>query len=770
MAGARTDGRVAALFTILPFVFLAFASAMACGRMARRPNILLITLDTTRADHLGAYGYREAQTPNLDRLAREGLLFERVETAAPITLPAHVSLLSGLYPFAHGVRNNGNFRLDDSIPTVAMALRNAGFQTAAFVSAFVLDRQYGLDRGFTEYDDRFALERRGDATAAAAASWFEHHAADRPPFFVWVHLYDPHDPYDPPPPFRDAFSTRPYDGEIAFDDRVIGTLLDRLDASKLLASTLVAVVGDHGESLGEHREATHGMFVYEAAARVPMIIWRPGTVPARRITPLVRTIDLAPTLLALADTRGLDGIEGRSLLPLVEGRSPAGANGAYAETYFPRLFMNWSPLRSLRDDRWKFIDAPVPELYDLSTDPGETTNLGPREPARLAAMRRALDQLTGGTEGLQTSVAIDRETSEKLAALGYVGAVSGGSVGSDEARGSSRSEMNARRGAARPDPKAMIDVFNQLRAANTDIQARRYREAETAGRGALQRDPENAFALMIVGRAELEQGRYRDAIAHYRRYTELLPTSADAHHWTAVCYSRMNEVAAALAEEDAALALDSRHAEAHALRGGLLARLGRADEAVSALRHAVDAAPGNVGFQVGLGRLLVSARRFEDAQVVIAAALARQPENPDARAASVRCSPHAASSRPLNRNSRDRLASAPTQTTCVWITQTRLLDQGDTRQRDRNTYGWRTVLRRRRTSDAKHGIDSAKCRPVDRRSSAALWFCDRMILESVSESNAERIDLLSAAAAAHERRRHLGPHRQVLLDDEINAA
>ena len=626
MSGTRSAGGRAASLAILPVVFAASFTLSGCGRPASPPNVLLITLDTTRADHIGAYGDREAQTPVIDRLAREGVVFEQAIATAPITLPAHVSLLTGLYPFTHGVRNNGTFRLADKVPTLATALGQAGFQTAAFVSAFVLDRRYGLNRGFSEYDDRFDLERRGDATVAAAAAWIERHAAGQGRFFVWMHLYDPHDPYDPPPPFREAFAKNLYDGEIAFADRAVGSLVNRLDAMRLLSSTVIAVVGDHGESLGEHREATHGLFVYESAVRVPMIVWRPGTIAARRITPLVRTIDLAPTLLALAGAPAFDGVPGRNLVPLMQGRPQSEPGGAYAETYFPQLFMNWSPLRSLRDDRWKFIDAPDPELYDLSADAAETINLAGREPARLAAMRRALDGLTGGTDGLETVMPIDRETSEKLAALGYVGVASAGS--SREA--GSRHGAN---GGGRPDPKAMVAVFNQLRAANADIQARRYRDAESAAREALTKDPDNAFALMIAGRAEMEQGRYADAIAHYRRYAEQVPTSADAHHWIAVCLSRANDVAAALAEENAALALDARHAEAHALRGGLLARSGRIDEAVSALQRAVDAAPGNVGFQIGLARLLVSARRLNEAQPVIAAALSRQPGNPDARAA-----------------------------------------------------------------------------------------------------------------------------------------
>lgn len=253
---------------------------------------MLITLDTTRADRLGAYGYRLAGTPRLDRLAADGVLFERA-VAAPITLPAHASLLTGSYPFTHGVRNNGDFSLSDTVPTLATTLHDRGYRTAAFVSAFVLDRRYGLARGFDVYDDHVPLERRGDRTAAAAAQWLSEHAGGPAPVFLWLHLYDAHDPYDPPTPFRAAFAARPYDGEIAFDDAAIGSVLDRLDRLGRRSSTIVAVVGDHGESLGEHGEDTHAVFVYESALRVPMIVAWPGQLPAgRRVPGLVRAIDL----------------------------------------------------------------------------------------------------------------------------------------------------------------------------------------------------------------------------------------------------------------------------------------------------------------------------------------------------------------------------------------------------------------------------------------------------------------------------------------------
>jgi arylsulfatase A-like enzyme/Tfp pilus assembly protein PilF len=586
--------------------------------VAPRPNLLLITLDTTRADHLGAYGDRRARTPNIDRLAAGGIVFERAITAAPLTLPAHASLLTGLYPFAHGVRNNGHFTLGDRVPTIATALHDAGYRTAAFVSAFVLDRRYGLARGFDRYDDRMELERRGSETATAAGAWLSEAAGDARPFFVWLHLYDPHDPYDPPPPYREAFADRPYDGEIAFDDEVVGTLLGRLRALGVDRSTIVAVAGDHGESLGEHGEATHGLFVYEPAIRIPMIVAGTDRVPAgRRVTALVRGIDLAPTLLDLLHAPALAGAQGQSLMPLVTGRAK-GPDEAYSETYFPQLYMNWAPLRSIQDERWKFIDAPAPELYDLANDARELTNLAPREPARAAVVKRAFDAVTGGGEGATAPSRIDRETAQKLAALGYIGSV----------------EERLSNGKARPDPKAMVEVFNRLRDANAAIQQRRFDAAESAARSVLERDASNAFATMILARAQLEQGRSRDAEANYRKYAALVPSSADAHHWVAICLSRLGDTHAAIAEEEAALALDARYAEAHELRGGLLAGAGRLEPAIADLQAAVEIAPGNVAFRVGLARALVSGGRLDEAAREIDHALAAQPDNPDALAAS----------------------------------------------------------------------------------------------------------------------------------------
>jgi choline-sulfatase len=590
------------------------------------PDILLITLDTTRPDHLGAYGDRRAQTPRLDRLAREGVLFERAVAAAPTTLPAHASLLTGLYPFAHGVRNNGTFSLRPAVPTLTTVLHERGYLTGAFVSAFVLDRRYGLAQGFDEYNGRFdartaqgELERRGDRTASAANAWLKRVARNGRPLFMWVHLYDPHDPYDPPPPLREAFAGRPYDGEIAFADQAVGAILDQYAQLGRPAPPIVAAVGDHGESLGEHEEETHAMFVYQSTLRVPLILSWPGHLPAgRRVPALARGIDLAATLLDLAGQPPLAGMQGTSLVPLVNGRGAAPAS-AYGETYFPLFYMGWAPLRSIQDDRWKFIAAPVPELYDLTTDPLELTNLAGREPARAAALRGALDQVAGGAAGAMSSRRVDADTVRKLAALGYIGAASGDAATSSD--------------AARADPKAMIAVFNRLRRANGALQAGRAAEAETIARGVLDRDPGNAFAVLVLANAEMEQGQYRGAIAYYREYVRLVPASAEAHHRTAICLARLGQPDQAVVEEEAALAIDPRDADAHELRGGLLVERGKIDEGLRDLRAAVSIDPGNAPYRVGLGRALIAARRLDEAEMQIGRALELRPEYPAAAAA-----------------------------------------------------------------------------------------------------------------------------------------
>jgi arylsulfatase A-like enzyme/Flp pilus assembly protein TadD len=590
-------------------------------------NILLVTLDTTRADHLGCYGWGRARTPELDRLAREGVRFEWAFSPVPITLPAHASLMTGRYPFAHGVRNNGNFYLGDKFETLATSLHGRGYRTAAFVSSFVLDRRYGLQRGFDTYDDRMdaterepgailnlEAERRGDHTGAALDAWLTAYARQvGAPFFAWLHLYDPHEPYWPPQPFRDTFKDALYDGEIAFDDAVVGRLVERLGELGLLDRTLVAIVGDHGESLGDHGEETHGMFVYESAIRVPLILWRPDVVKAGVVVRHpVRVTDVAPTLLELVGAPGLPTPDGRSLRPMIEGRAGAAVPPIYAETLMPQLNMNWAPLRALRDERWKYIEAPRPELYDLAADPAENRNVHDERPQTVRGLRQALEQITGGAAGALAAGTMDRETLDKLASLGYVGA------------GAEAPPASA--GSAHPDPKDMVASYNRLRRANTAIRERRFAEALPVLRDVLAQDGRNAFALVSLGGAYMALNDYRAAIAAYRRYLDLVPTSATVHGLIASCYEHLGDRQNVVREAEAALAIDPRFSDARVLKSAALAAQGHRAAALAEMKAAVDADPTAARLRFELGRLLGEAGEAEAAEAQYRAALELQPD------------------------------------------------------------------------------------------------------------------------------------------------
>ncbi len=589
------------------------------------PDMLLITLDTTRADRLGSYGYAGAATPNLDRLAADGVRFERALSPVPLTLPAHASLLTGRQPFTHGVRNNGHFVLPAEVPTLAAVLAARGYDTAAFVSSFVLDRQFGLARGFAHYDDRLdetppgpaaslELERRGDHTVAAARAWLA--GAPRQgstrPYFLWVHLYGAHDPYLPPSPFRERFADRLYDGEIAFDDAVVGELLDATGYGAA-DGPLVVVAGDHGESLGEHGESTHGLFVYDATLRVPLIVAWPGVVAPAVATPAVGLVDVAPTILDLAGAGALAGAEGQSLRAVMRGGSMDGSPAVYAETYFPQFFMQWAPLRAIEAGRWKYIDAPEPELYDLRGDPAEQTNLVAREPARVASLKRVLDGLTGAGAGRRASTPLTAEARERLASLGYLSAAAPSSPPTG--------------GARLPDPKRMVGLFEQLLDGNRALARGDAGEAARIARAVLAKDSTNAFARLLLGRAALGAGRHREAIAAFKTYLAKVPGSADAHHWIALAALRMGDRVQALAEEEAALVIDPRHTAAVSIKAGLLFSSGRQDEGLQVLRAAVERDTANPALRTELADLLTDAGRYGDAEGEYRRVLATRPRD-----------------------------------------------------------------------------------------------------------------------------------------------
>lgn len=528
-----------------------------------------MTLDTVRADHVGCYGAAAAETPVIDGLAARGLRFDQASTTVPLTTPAHASLFTGMYPPQHGVRNNGERPLASEAITLAERLRDAGYATAAFTSAFVLDRRYGLDQGFEHYDDRLPAtedptrfggfnERRGDATVDALLSWLDARDGGRP-VFAWLHLYDAHDPYLPPPPFDGRFRGREYAGEVAFVDWQLGRVLEALERKGMLARTLVAVIADHGECLGEHDEASHGRTIYDAAMRVPFVLAMPGVADSGPavIGEAVSAVDLAPTLIDALGLSAMADVDGISLV----SQWPAADRAVYLETMMPLLNNGWAPLTGARQANAKYIHAPRPEYFDLAKDPFELVDRWPRAEPQAVALAQRLQQWQAGwpdpLELLRRGIGGDASTTAALSALGYSsGASPDGSIGV-------------------LDPKDLLPAWGFVeQAIRLQAQAsagggpRKLAEAEAAIGKALEISPRDRAALEQLARIRVAQNRFDDAAAALKRYVEILP-SADAYVMLAqlaLRRSRPDEVEPLCA---AARALEPAHGGARIALGDL---------------------------------------------------------------------------------------------------------------------------------------------------------------------------------------------------------
>lgn len=484
-------------------------------------NLLIVTLDTTRADRLGCYGATQVATPNLDRLASEGVLFERAVSAMPLTLPAHSALFTARFPAGSGVRDNGGFKLAPEQTTLAELLGTHGWKTGGFVSAFVLDRRWGIAQGFDTYQDGFDLlakgktdmgeiQRSGQETVAAALSWIDSVKTQR--FFGWVHLYDPHTPYDPPEPYRSRYKGRPYDGEIAWTDELVGRLLAGLEQAGLTDRTVIAVLGDHGESLGEHGEHGHGFFIYRQTTQIPLILRAPQHgFAGKRVSQTVRIVDVAPTLLDLVGRPATLEGQGLSLRPLIEAAAGHEPREGYSESFYGRYHYGWSELRGIERGRWHFIEAPRPELFDVDADPAETRDLAASHPEVIAELRAAMGELDTAT-GLSTSAAMpveeDPETLARLASLGYVGTIS-----HDEAVPFQQL----------PDPKDRLDVYNLMNHAREENKDGHHDLARALFEQVLAKDPKVIDAWYLLGNIALKAGQYAVAQEHYKQALALRP-------------------------------------------------------------------------------------------------------------------------------------------------------------------------------------------------------------------------------------------------------
>ena len=655
----RSGGRIASCASLLGAAFLAIACSKPAPRVpAARPNLLLVTIDTVRADHLGAYGYAAAETPNLDRLAREGVRFDQASSAVPLTLPSHATILSGLLPPHHGLRNNGGGRLPEGDATLATRLSAAGYRTAAFVGAFVLDHRFGLNRGFETYDDEvprdpdapgaLEAERPGSVVVDRALAWLSQ--SDSRPFFAWVHHYDAHAPNDPPEPFRSRHRDALYDGEIASVDFQVGRLLEGIAREGKAASTIVAVAADHGEALGEHGELTHGFLLYEPTLHVPLILRGPRLSAGRVVRTPVSLVDLAPTLEGLlALPPGSGKLDGRDLSgSLLSGKEPAAAD-LYAESEYPRVF-GWSGLSALRRRGLKFIEAPKPELYDLAADRKEEKNLLAPGSVRSDLSARIAEFRSGERAPEATPAAGRSEEAAKLASLGYL---------------SGSPSKSAGKAVELRDPKDMVTAFQQFEKAHWELVGGQPRQAQKKLLDLVAHDPGNSVFLDSLARSYRQAGDLSRAIQYYRRAVAAAPEDPDGRYDLAVTLQEAGrtteslheieetlrrdssrpealdvlgiakfsegKLPEALAEFDRAATIDPRSPATQNNRGNVLRELKRFDEAEAAYRKAIELAPLYADPWNGLGALEVERGRPREAVVCFARAIALAPENHEAR-------------------------------------------------------------------------------------------------------------------------------------------
>lgn len=583
-------------------VILLFAAA---GFQAQRPspNVLLVTIDTLRADRLGSYGYKLARTPVLDGLAAEGARFADATTHAPLTYPAHAAILTGRYPSAYGIRLNGMRPLPSAASTVAERLKSAGYHTAAIIGSVILDRSYGLDQGFDLYDDRFAIrptetqavaevQRSAGVVTSAAVAWLK--ARPRQPgaasWFLWTHYYDPHLPYEAPAKYVAASGGRPYDAEVSYVDTELGKLLAAIDRSR----TIVIVTSDHGEALGDHGEPDHGFFLYDATLHVPLIVAGTGLGPGRSqpvarrvVTEQVRSVDIAPTIAEIVGIARDSSADGESLVPLLEGRARADIPVSLAESWYPRLHFGWSELRSARVGEWKYIAAPKPELYDLRTDRGEQRNVVRDRASVAGRLAGEIARLTASASDQDVAPAAppDAATVERLRALGYVGTLA---------------PVTSTSGAENP-----LDHVAEYRA---------YRELFTR-------------ALVLLGRKQAAP-----AATLLQRLVKMNVRAFEAHLYLGNAYAAQSKWDAALGEYEAASILNPAVAAPQFEAAKVLSMRGAHDDAVARARAGLEKEPRSFYGHYTLGVAYQKAGRWPQAVATFSEAVRLNDQDPRAHA------------------------------------------------------------------------------------------------------------------------------------------
>jgi arylsulfatase A-like enzyme len=581
------------------------------------PSLLLITMDTTRADRIGAYGYAKAETPNLDRLAKNGVRFARAYSAVPYTLPSHTSLFTGVYPPEHGIRVNATTGLPADLPTMTDAFASRGYRTGAFVSAAVLDSSYGLSRAFDVYDDDLgpgatqaviAQSRIGARVAESAIAWLES-APDRP-FFCWAHFFDPHAGYEPPAPYKDRLE-HPYDGEIAYMDAQIGRLLSWLDARDLLSTTLVIAAADHGEGLGEHGEKTHGVLLYDSTMHVPLIMSQPAKFSGSRVAnDVVSLIDVFPTVCEIMGFEVPRGVRGRSLVRAMRGESLE-PRSIYGESEYCKLNFGWSGMYSLSSATWKYIDSPGPELYERERDPREEKNLAGEEGARATAMSTELTKLRDSLSAQAlTTTPVDPEVLARAAALGYVG--------------DADTDAEADPDAARINPRDKLELVEKFHNAIGLGQRGRFADMIEPLQEVVAEYPNGLGFRTELSTALMQVGRLEEAKAQANAAIELDPKYHPAHVALGNALQKEERYAEALEEFTKVLELKPEILLTHTNFVTCLVKLGRVDEALVHARLLVEKKPLKPDYRIGLASLLRQGGRMDELKTVLEDGLAQQ--------------------------------------------------------------------------------------------------------------------------------------------------
>ncbi len=570
----------------LRFTFIVFFAALgtvlaAVGgwRYARASApvsgpIIVVSIDTLRADHLPAYGYTKVRTPAIDALAADGVVFERAYSHAPQTLPAHVALLSGQLPFETGVRDNVGFTVKRGERLLPQMLRDRGFTTGGVVSSYVLRKETGISQGFDFFDDEMApsspelsigqVQRDGAESEAIAEHWLDTIGTSRA--FLFLHLYEPHKPYAPPERFADY---DPYDGEIAYADEIVGRLVRYLKSHQLYDRSTVILLSDHGEGLGDHGEQEHGLFLYDEAIHVPLVVKQEGnTGSGRRVADLVQHIDLVPTILDLVKAPGSGGFRGRSLKPVLEGTGTLPAPSVYAEALYARYHFGWSELTALTDDRYRYVKAPREELYDLQHDAHEHANIADERPQARQALRRALDRVAAGAT-IPVPAEVPPDARERLQALGYVGAPT---------------DLSPRPGELLPDPKDKREILERYRAAVDFAGQRKWPQAIALLQQILRDDPEMADVWSQLAVFATRVDRFDQAVDAYKHYIELKPHEPAAYIGAAAALLKLRKLDEA--RDHAQLAVDMAAPADHRARASAHEMLAK----IALARHDTEAA------------------------------------------------------------------------------------------------------------------------------------------------------------------------------------